>query len=115
FAAGSPWREKMAQAKVYVRYAIAPSIADRRAAATALKNWLSAQREVASQMFEQKTFEKAPTTGEPLVTAVGGTGEVRVERRDARMPLEGGVAERGGAIEMPGELRSERRTARAQH
>jgi hypothetical protein len=54
FAAGSPWREKMAQAKVYVRYAIAPSIADRRAAATALKNWLSAQREVASQIFEQK-------------------------------------------------------------
>jgi hypothetical protein len=54
FAAGSPWREKMAQVRVYVRYAIAPSIADRRAAATALKNWLSAQREVASQVFEQK-------------------------------------------------------------
>jgi hypothetical protein len=54
FAAGSPWREKMAEAKVYVRYAIAPSIADRRAAASALKNWLSAQREVASQIFEQK-------------------------------------------------------------
>ena len=54
FAAGSPWREKMAQVRVYVRYAIAPSIADRRAAATALKNWLSAQREVASQIFEQK-------------------------------------------------------------
>ena len=53
FAAGSPWREKMAQERVYVRYAIAPSIADRRAAATALKNWLSAQREVASQIFEQ--------------------------------------------------------------
>jgi len=54
FAASSPWREKMAEAKVYVRYAIAPSIADRRTAATALKNWLSAQREVASQVFEQK-------------------------------------------------------------
>lgn len=54
FAAGSPWREKMAQARCYVRYAIAPSIADRRAAATALKNWLSAQKEVASQIFEQK-------------------------------------------------------------
>lgn len=57
FAAGSPWREKMAQTKVYVRYAIAPSIADRRAAATALKNWLNAQREVASQIFE-----RVPTT-----------------------------------------------------
>ena len=54
FAAGSQWREKMAEAKVYVRYAIAPSIADRRTAAAALKNWLSAQREVASQIFESR-------------------------------------------------------------
>lgn len=54
FAAGSQWREKMAQSKVYVRYAVAPSIADRRAATAALKNWLSTQREVASQIFEQK-------------------------------------------------------------
>jgi hypothetical protein len=68
FAAGSPWREKMAESKVYVRYAIAPSIADRRTAAAALKNWLSAQREVASQIFEsrspaaeQKPFEQKPT------------------------------------------------------
>jgi hypothetical protein len=95
FAAGSPWREKMAQAKVYVRYAIAPSIADRRAAATALKNWLSAQREVASQVFEsrppaaaeQKTFEKAPMAAEPTDTAAVG-GEVRIERRAARLQHE---------------------------
>ena len=53
FAAGSPWREKLAQTRCYVRYAIAPSIADRRTAATALKNWLSTQREVASQIFER--------------------------------------------------------------
>jgi len=85
FAAGSPWREKMAQAKIYVRYAIAPSIADRRAAAAALKNWLSAQREVASQIFE-----KTPTTPEPTVTvSAGGTGEVRTERRAARLQHEG--------------------------
>jgi hypothetical protein len=77
FAAGSPWRDKMAEAKVYVRYAIAPSIADRRTAAAALKNWLSAQREVASQIFEsgspaaeQKPFEQKPTevaAAEPLL------------------------------------------------
>jgi hypothetical protein len=54
FAAGSPWREKLAQARCYVRYAVAPGIADRRAAAAALKNWLSAQREGASQIFEQQ-------------------------------------------------------------
>jgi hypothetical protein len=86
FAAGSPWREKMAQAKIYVRYAIAPSIADRRAAATALKNWLSTQREVASQVFEQKP----PAVVEPTVALpFGGVGEVRTERRAARMPHEG--------------------------
>jgi hypothetical protein len=106
FAAGSPWREKMAQQKVYVRYAIAPSIADRRAAATALKNWLSAQREVASQIFEQR----APMAAEPKVAASAEEPvEVRMERRAARMPHE------GSTLEMTGEMRSERRTARAQH
>jgi hypothetical protein len=97
FAAGSPWREKMAQQKVYVRYAIAPSIADRRAAATALKNWLSAQREVASQIFEQRP----PMSAEPKVAAAAEEPvEVRMERRAARMPHEGGAAERGGALEI---------------
>lgn len=104
FAAGSLWREKMAQQKVYVRYAIAPSIADRRAAATALKNWLSAQREVASRIFEQKTAEEPKVAASPEEPV-----EVRMERRAARMPHE------GGALEMTGEMRSERRTARAQH
>ena len=92
FAAGSPWKEKMAQAKVYVRYAIAPSIADRRAAATALKNWLSAQREVASQIFEQKPFEQRPT--ESTVTVpFSEEGEVRTERRAARLQHESGALE----------------------
>ena len=93
FAAGSPWREKMAEAKVYVRYAIAPSIADRRTAAAALKNWLSTQREVASQIFEQKpqtVAEQKPAVAEQTVTvAVGGTGEVRTERRAARLQHDG--------------------------
>jgi len=87
FAAGSPWREKLAEVRCYVRYAVAPSIADRRAAATALKNWLSAQREVASQIFEQKIFEKASLAAEPAVSAAAG-GEVRAERRAARMQHE---------------------------
>jgi hypothetical protein len=110
FAAGSPWREKMAEAKVYVRYAIAPSIADRRTAAAALKNWLSAQREVASQIFEQKPFEQKPAVAaEPkpvLAMAEVGvllaeeTGEMRSERRIARAQHEGEAAQRGGALEM---------------
>jgi hypothetical protein len=72
FAAGSPWRDKMAESKVYVRYAIAPSIADRRTAAAALKNWLSAQREVASQIFESRSpaAEQKPFEQKPAVAAV---------------------------------------------
>jgi hypothetical protein len=117
FAAGSPWREKLAQARCYVRYAIAPSIADRRAAATALKNWLSAQREVASQIFEKSLVgPAAAATAEPQVALSSGeTGELRSERRTARTQHEGGVpgkpgvglmgcegvaAERGGALEL---------------
>ena len=83
FATGSPWREKMAQAKIYVRYAIAPSIADRRAAAAALKNWLSAQREVASQIFEsrspaaeQKPFEQKPTAEPKPLLAVAAVANI---------------------------------------
>jgi hypothetical protein len=80
FAAGSPWREKLAQARCYVRYAIAPSIADRRTAATALKNWLSAQREVAQQIFEQKppmaAEQKPAVAAEPkAVLAVATVAE----------------------------------------
>jgi len=54
FAVGSPWREKLGEARCYLRYAVAPSIADRRAAANALKTWLDSQREVAAQVFEQR-------------------------------------------------------------
>lgn len=54
FAAGSGWREKLAQTHCYARYAVAPSVADRRAAASALKTWLNSQREIASHVFEQK-------------------------------------------------------------
>ena len=53
FATGSGWREKLAHARCYVRYAVAPSVADRRTAASALKTWLNSQREVAAQVFEQ--------------------------------------------------------------
>jgi len=110
FAAGSPWREKMAEAKVYVRYAIAPSIADRRTATAALKNWLSAQREVASQIFEQKIFEKTPTTADPTVAAAGGTGEVHTERRAARLQHEGRVPSKPGVGLMGGEGAVEMKT-----
>ncbi len=93
FAAGSQWREKMAEAKVYVRYAIAPSIADRRTAAAALKNWLSAQREVASQIFEQKPFDQKPVGAE----AGPGDGGYRKYRRIPSWRAENGGGARGGS------------------
>ncbi|MGC2696288.1 MAG: hypothetical protein WA738_10910 [Candidatus Angelobacter sp.] len=64
FSAGSPWRERLAKARCYVRYALAPSTADRRAATAALRNWLSSQREVASQIFE---VGRPPAEQEPMV------------------------------------------------
>lgn len=51
FALGSPWREKLAEGKCFARYAVAPGLADRRAAADALKQWLAAQRDLATQVF----------------------------------------------------------------
>jgi hypothetical protein len=78
FAAGSGWREKLTQARCYVRYAIAPSIADRRTVAAALKTWLHSQREVAGQVFEQRVAATDP-------------GEMRSERRTARAEHEGGA------------------------
>jgi len=68
FAFGSPWREKLAEARCYVRYAIAPSIADRRAAASALKTWLNSQREVAAQVFEQPAPARAAAEATELKT-----------------------------------------------
>ena len=51
FAVGSPWRAKLSEGHCFARYAVAPGLADRRAAADALKQWLTAQRELASQVL----------------------------------------------------------------
>jgi|SRR5262249_6696327 len=75
FAATSPLREKLEKARCYVRYSVAPSTADRRAAASALRTWLYSQREAASQVFEHRpaAADSAPSqpgaaTGEELKT-----------------------------------------------
>lgn len=69
FAAGSPWREKLAQTHCFVRYAVAPSIDDRRAIAIALKNWLSTKREAASQIFESQILESQIFEQQPSIAA----------------------------------------------
>jgi hypothetical protein len=64
FAVGSPWREKLSEGRCFARYSVAPSIADRRAAADALKQWLEAQRDLAAQVFATRP---APAQG-PIAT-----------------------------------------------
>jgi hypothetical protein len=78
FATGSGWREKLAQARCYVRYAVAPSTADRRAAASALKTWLNSQREVAAQVFEQKAVAVTVTSNETELKTVAESAVDRV-------------------------------------
>jgi hypothetical protein len=64
FAAGSEWREKLSEGRCFARYAVAPSIADRRAAASALKQWLEAQRDLAAQVFAKPAAPEAPVANE---------------------------------------------------
>jgi len=64
FAVGSEWREKLSEGRCFARYAVAPSIADRRAAASALKQWLEAQRDLAAQVFAKPAAPEAPVANE---------------------------------------------------
>src|SRR5215813_14922012 len=63
FAATSPWRDKLEKARCYIRYSVAPSTADRRAAAAALRTWLYSQREAAAQVFDHQAGSGAETHG----------------------------------------------------
>ena len=52
FTATSPWRQRLADGRCYLRYAVADNVDERRGAASALKNWLHSQREIAGQIFD---------------------------------------------------------------
>jgi len=67
FAVGSPWREKLAAGKCFARYAVAPGLADRRSAADALKQWLAAQRDLATQVFATQTVAQQSAIAESAV------------------------------------------------
>jgi hypothetical protein len=60
FAVGSPWREKLGQGRCFARYAVAPGLADRRAAADALRQWLNTQRGLATQIFAGQSVAQRP-------------------------------------------------------
>jgi hypothetical protein len=80
FAAGSPWRDKLAQSRCYIRYAVAPGMADRHAAAAALKNWLHSQREAASQIFEKQVFDQQAFEKHPAKPELKTIAERAVDR-----------------------------------
>ena len=73
FTPASPWSERLAATRCYVRYAVVPDRQERSAAATALKTWLTSQRETGAQIFEQPR---------PRVAAVesGRVGKTVAER-----------------------------------
>jgi hypothetical protein len=108
FAAGSQWREKLAQARCYVRYAVVASVTDRKEVAMSLKKWLHSQREVASQIFEKSVrvpseLELALAPAQVLASPdwsdyESGAGEMRSERHIARAQHEGEAAQRCGAL-----------------
>src|SRR5262249_28249617 len=70
FAAGSPWRRRLEQARCYLRYAVAPQAEERRGAASALKDWLSSQRGTVSQIFERPSDAEPATVAERAVDRV---------------------------------------------
>lgn len=64
FAVGSPWREKLGEGHCYARYAVAPGLADRRAAADALRQWLDTQRDLATQVFAGQSVTQRPAASD---------------------------------------------------
>ena len=66
FAAGSPLRAKLSEGRCFARYAVAPGLADRRAAAGALRQWLAAQRDAATQVFGNQSIQPAVSRASAL-------------------------------------------------
>jgi len=54
FTAASPWRERMASIRCYMRYSVIPGRQERSAAIMALRNWLESQSGSATRPFESE-------------------------------------------------------------
>jgi hypothetical protein len=70
FSPASPWRARLTDGRCYLRYAIVPDTAHRRAAAATLKNWLHSQMDTAAQLFEQRIPSAEVTVAERAVDRV---------------------------------------------
>lgn len=76
FAVGSPWRERLGEGRCFLRYATVNDAGQRRQAAASLKEWLTAQRDSASQFFDGRSTaiavndQEAATVSERAVDRV---------------------------------------------
>ncbi|HLJ89055.1 MAG TPA: hypothetical protein VKZ53_19700 [Candidatus Angelobacter sp.] len=77
FAPSSPWRNRLADARCYLRYAIVQNPQDRIASAAKLRKWLTSQLDVAAQIFEHGSAlsSEMRTVAERAVDRVTGVME----------------------------------------
>ena len=68
FAPASPWHERLATSRCYMRYAVVPDPVKRQAATASLRNWLNSQMESAAQVFEQPLPVPEPAVKELAAT-----------------------------------------------
>jgi acyl-CoA reductase-like NAD-dependent aldehyde dehydrogenase len=53
FATSSRWRQRLADGRCYLRYAVAANAEERCGARAALKHWMNSERDSALQLFNQ--------------------------------------------------------------
>jgi hypothetical protein len=77
YTPASPLRERLAEGRCYLRYAVITDEEERQSAVSALKIWLNSQREVASQLFERPVAAPAePKIKVPPVPILPEVSEV---------------------------------------
>jgi hypothetical protein len=85
FTPVSPWRERLAEGRCYLRYAVAVNAEERRGAASALKNWLNSQREIAGQIFDPATPAASADSTEPATVSERAVERVSKDRQYAKV------------------------------
>jgi hypothetical protein len=84
FTPVSPWRERLAEGRCYLRYAVADNKEERRGAASALKNWLQSQREIAG-IVDPATLAASTATAEPATVSERAVDRVSKDRQYAKV------------------------------
>jgi hypothetical protein len=79
FAASSRWRQRLADGRCYLRYAVVANAEERSGARAALKNWMKSQRDSAPQLFNQPA-EPVRVAAENEPATVGERARDRVAK-----------------------------------